>query len=283
MMLELAIADAYGAGFEYASRGIVDRFNDLSRDLKHQKYNIGDGRYTDDAQMSIGNAELLVEGVEWTPLNIANKIVEVFKRDPREGYAWRFYEFLQGVKDGEDFLARIHPESDKSGGAMRAGPLGFLPDIEKVIEYATVQAKLTHDTPLGVNATVAAALMSHYFIYSLGEKKDLRRFIEQHVPGNWNRWGGKVGPKGFMSVRAAMTAVMEDSSLSSVLRRSIDFGGDVDTVATIAMAAASCSREMKQDLPANLVEGLENGDYGRDYLIGLDEKLKDKFPGGKNV
>ena len=57
------------------------------------------------------------------------------------------------------------------------------------------------------------------------------------------------------------------------------FGGDVDTTAAIAMSAASCSSEIKQDLPANLINGLENGQYGRDYLIELDRRLRNKFFG----
>lgn len=278
MILELAIGDAYGAGFEYVDETVVRNFNNLSEYRKHQKYNIGNGRYTDDTQMSLAIAELLVEGAEWTTLNIANKFVEVFKRDPREGYAGRFYQFLQEVKTGEEFLQRIHPESDKSGAAMRATPIGFLPDIEQVINYATIQAKLTHDTPLGINAAVASALMSHYFIYSLGKKENLGSFLESHVEGDWNQpWVGKVGDKGYMDVRAAVTAINKENSLSGILKRSIDFTGDVDTVATIALGAAANSREIKQDLPENLVRDLENGTYGRDYLIELDRKLKQKF------
>ena len=179
MLLELAIGDAYGAGFEYVDRSIIKRFNNLKEYRKHQKYDIGDGRYTDDTQMSLAIAELLVEGVEWTPLNIANKFVEVFKRDPREGYAGRFYQFLQEVKTGEEFLQKMHPESDKSGAAMRACPIGFIPDIQEVIRHATIQAKLTHNTPLGINAAVAAALMSHYFIYNHGGKRRSRNIYRK--------------------------------------------------------------------------------------------------------
>jgi ADP-ribosylglycohydrolase len=53
----------------------------------------------------------------------------------------------------------------------------------------------------------------------------------------------------------------------------IAFTGDVDTVAAIALAAASCCQEVTSDLPAHLFEGLENGTYGRDYIINLDEQL----------
>jgi hypothetical protein len=51
------------------------------------------------------------------------------------------------------------------------------------------------------------------------------------------------------------------------------FTGDVDTVAAIALGAASCSSEYEQDLPTNLINNLEQGQYGREYLIDLDRKL----------
>jgi len=275
MLLELAVGDAYGAGFEYVDESIVKEFNNLSSYRKNTRHNIGNGGYTDDTQMSLAIAELLIEKTDWTPLNIANKFVEVFKRDPREGYSKAFYQFLQEVKTGEEFLQKMHPESDKSGAAMRSSPIGFLRDIQKVIEYATVQARLTHNTPLGINSAVASSLISHYFIYDLGNKKDLGAFIEKHVPNNWTKpWTGKVGPKGFMSVKAAITAITKHDTLSNILKTSVDFTGDVDTAASIAMAAAACSKEVNQDLPQHLIDNLENGKFGRDYLIKLDKKLK---------
>ena len=117
--------------------------------------------------------------------------------------------------------------------------------------------------------------MSHYCIYDLGKKSQLGKFIETHVRGKpWSEpWEQKVGSKGWMSVRAAITAVQRNDTMSNLLMDCINFTGDVDTVATIALAAASCSQEIVQDLPENLKLLLENGKYGRDYLIVLDEQL----------
>jgi ADP-ribosylglycohydrolase len=80
---------------------------------------------------------------------------------------------------------------------------------------------------------------------------------------------------GLECVAAALTAVVEHDSLTAILRHCILYGGDVDTVAAIAMAAASGSGEIAQDLPRHLIDGLENGTYGRDYLLELDKKLDD--------
>lgn len=274
MLLELAIGDAYGAGFEYAEPEFVLAYNDLSRYRQHPRHQIKPGCYTDDTQMSLAIAETIVSQAAWTPEVLAHQFVTAFKRDSREGYASRFYQYLLQVQNGRQFLEGINWTSDKSGAAMRAAPIGVFPSIEQILEATTIQAAITHNTPDGIHAAQAAALMSHYFIYKLGQKQKLGQFLEAYIPGEWSKpWEGKVGSKGWMSVRAAITAVMRHDSLSELLQECIAFTGDVDTVAAIALAAASCSEEVKKDLPHHFIECLENTAYGRDYIINLDKQL----------
>src|SRR5947208_9065182 len=114
MLLELAVGDAYGAGFEYAGRPNLSDPRQ-ARYLQHPRHRgTRPGMYTDDTQMSLALAELLVEGATWSPSNIARKFVEAFHRDPREGYAGNFYHFLRRSTTADDFLANIRPTSDKS-------------------------------------------------------------------------------------------------------------------------------------------------------------------------
>jgi ADP-ribosyl-[dinitrogen reductase] hydrolase len=275
MLLELAVGDAYGAGFEYANE-MVANYNDLSGYVQHPRHRRTlPGMYTDDTQMSIAIAEAIVSGEAWTPLNLATRFVAVFKRDPREGYAQGFHDFLVSIEDGQQFLAQIRPDSDKSGAAMRAGAIGVFPTPAEVIKKCTVQAALTHNTPDGIDAACTAALMTHYFLYGHGQKAGLEGWLREQVPGAM--WGypmpDKVKAQGWMSVRAAVAAVMRNDRLSDLLRDCISLRGDVDTVATVALAAASCSGEYAQDLPQHLIDRLENGTCGRDYLIALDARL----------
>lgn len=280
MLIELAIGDAYGAGFEYAEPSIVEQENNLSKYLQHPYHNIKPGAYTDDTQMSLAIAEVIISGELWTPEVLADKFVTAFKRDPRVGYATGFYNFLQSINTGEEFLARINPDSDKSGAAMRATPVGVFNNFEEVIEKTKIQAAITHNTPDGINAAIAAALAAHYFLYKLGPKAELCKFIEVHVEGNWSEpWQGKVGSKGWMSVKAALTAVMQCQSMSELLRTSIAFTGDVDTVATIALAAGAHADEIEQDLPAYLYQRLEHGQFGYEYIKRLDKELLELYSG----
>lgn len=274
MLIELAVGDAYGAGFEYVNSQLIRQFNTLAAYRRHPRHGTRPGEYTDDTQMSLAVAEAIVAGDAWTPEALAARFVNAFKRDPREGYAQGFHTFLTRIRDSRQFLELIRPTSDKSGAAMRAGPIGIFPTIAEVTERATVQARLTHDTPDGIHAAVAAALMTHYCLYGLGPREQIGRFLEQLVPGAWtDPWRGKVGPKGWMSVQAAVTALARNERMSALLLDCINFGGDVDTVATIALAAGSCSAEVQQDLPQHLLDGLERGPYGYDYIAELDRQL----------
>jgi ADP-ribosylglycohydrolase len=282
MLLQTAVGDAYGAGFEYAPADFVLAHNSLARHVKHQKHNLVPGVYTDDTQMALALAEVIVSDKPFTRETLADAFVQAFKRDPREGYARGFYGFLCEVKDGSEFLARMKPFSDKSGAAMRAVVVGIFPTIEEVVAKATLQAKLTHDTEGGINSAVAAALAGHYFFYDLGPKAELGKFLDKHVAGDWAQpYVGAVGEKGWMCTKAAITAIVGNSSMSEILKASVAFTGDVDTVAAIALGAASASKEVAQDTPVHLVDTLENGTYGRDYLRQIDVKIAAKLAGFK--
>lgn len=278
MLLELAIGDAYGAGFEYVrDRRFINANNNVAGYVKHPSHRLSPGDYTDDTQMSLAIAELVVEEEIWTAEIVADRFAVCFHRDPREGYSGRFYEFLKRHKTGAAFLADIDPKSDKSGAAMRAAPIGVYPKVEEVIQRSSMQAQITHNTPAGVNAAVAVSLATHYFMYDIGPKADLPQFLKSHVAGNWEEpWLGEVGSRGWMSVRAAITSLLRNDSLSSILRSAVAWSGDVDTVAAIAMAMGFCSKEIKQNLPERLVKDLERGEFGIDYIRALDTKLARK-------
>jgi ADP-ribosylglycohydrolase len=278
MILELAIGDAYGAGFEYVrDRRFITRYNDLSQFVRHPTHALRPGEYTDDTQMSLAIAELVVQEPVWTVDLIASRFVACFHRDPRQGYSGRFYDFLKRHKSGSAFLADIDATSDKSGAAMRAAPIGVFWCIDEVVARSTLQAQVTHNTRDGVNAAVAVSLSVHYFLYDLGPKHGLGDFLKDRVEGDWGRpWVGEVGSRGWMSVRAAITSLIKNDSMSSILRSAVAWSGDTDTVASIAMALASASKEIKQDLPYHLVNNVEDGDFGRHYIQELDRQLRQK-------
>lgn len=288
MFLEAAIGDAYGAGFEYVSTGIVRLHGPKLAYRQHPKWKtLKPGRYTDDTQMSIALAELALSKDLFNHYNWAKYVLDTFKRDPRAGYSQGFYDILNKVSSETELLQALWPHSTKNGGAMRAWVLGLIQDTGEVIDRAMFQASLTHATWDGMNSAAASALLTHYFYHGVGIKANVGDWIRSSLNIDKgflsSAWKRPVGALGWDAVSAAVTAVTQGKSMTEVLKRCIAFTGDVDTVATIALAAASCSPEIKQDLPDSLIEGLENGTYGRDYLRQLDQRLLDAFPRSKEA
>lgn len=273
MLVHIAIADAYGASFEFKDTDFVDVYNTGT------SYHTGEGRtqaghYTDDTQMSLAIAELLIEKKHWTRLDIAAKFLEVFKRDPRPGYANGFYHFLKRTNTAEEFLANIRPTSTKSGAAMRSAPLGVLKNIEELIAKSYLHASLTHNTQEGINSAVVVALASHFFYHQLGEKKDLPAFIAHLVPGDWfTPWEGFASVEALGCTKAALTAVMQSNSLEELLIESVSFTGDTDTVAAIALGIVNHSYLFENNLSPALYHGLESEEWGYDFLRRKDSEL----------
>jgi ADP-ribosyl-[dinitrogen reductase] hydrolase len=284
MLVEAAIGDTYGAAYEYADTDFVQSGNDGKTYRANPKYPTRGLKYTDDAQMGMSVQEMMLDGATWTKLNCATYFLRAFKRDPRTGYARGFYSVLNKVNTPEELLETLgDATSDKSGGAMRAFPIGMYPSKERVMNVAAIQASVTHNTPAGMLAAQASAMMTHYFCYQKGVPSQLGTYIKKQVPriedaGEWDEpYAEPVGAKGWMSVKAAITAIQPARTLTEILYNSIAFTGDVDTVATIALAAASWSPEIKNDLDPGLYDGLENGKYGHDYMKWLDNQLRLKF------
>ena len=277
MLVSQAIGDAYGAAFENTPVKDVRPLNDLTY-RKHPKWNLGEGRYTDDTQMTMGFTEFLLSGQTMTMDNLANHFVKVYNRDPRPGYMPGFQKILGQMKSGHDFLSTILPFSKRSGGAMRACPAGLVSNRYEAIDLAMFQASLTHATKQGMDAAAASALLVWLCLDGCPQNK-LGAVIKNEIPGYpWDEvWKWRVKTDGIPVVRAAIMTVSNFDSLRKILRVCIAYSGDTDTVAAVAMAAASMHPHIHQDLPENLYDGLENGPYGRDYLEVLDWRLLNHY------
>lgn len=280
MLLELAIADAYGFGFEYAPSDFVARHNRGEVFVQHPgRPDIIPGRYSDDTQMSVALAEFMLSGEPMTAVNLVGYFIDAFKRDPREGYAGRFYDILVKVRNPQDFLSVVQPQSNRSGGAMRASTCGLLASTDDVINAAVWQASVTHATRDGMNAAAASALL----VWACRQGIDqgfLPQFLNDTVPGyQWDiPWIGPVGAPGIHAVKAALDALANETTLHDVLVHSVAFTGDVDTVAAISLAAASQHPDIVKNLAPELYDGLEDGKYGKKYITKLDARLTKRFP-----
>jgi ADP-ribosylglycohydrolase len=277
------VSDAYGAGFEFTSTKFIQKHNKLDQYIPHPKHERPEGTYTDDTQMTLGLVEHLLSDDPWTPGKLATRWVQGFQRDPRTGYASHFYDFLKGLpaQPSNSFLDTIQPHSLKNGGAMRAFPCGFLPTPVEVRDKAMFQASLTHATYEGMQAAAAAALTFHYCYYQGGKRDGLGAFLQHWLPGT--DWIAGTTPRGqptggVPTVQKAIAVLLRCQSLADAIHMAVGLGGDTDTVAAIVAPCAAVCTEVRNAVPPFLLDKLENGTFGRDYLRAKELHLLAKYP-----
>ncbi len=299
MLLGVAMGDAYGAPYEFAFK---DRYEyghglDFSQYRSHPTRK--QGMYTDDTQMSIAVAELLSGDLPFTHENLADAFVMCYKRDPIEGYSKRVKAALEASSSGKEFLQNIDKNATGNGAAMRALPLGVIKDLSTLIQYAKINAEVSHNTPQGIASSVAVALLAHNFLYGDGnksmfdfvlphiEKIDKESYEHfkaiQHLPREDPEiiFGKEFSASGLSgdamhSVGAVMYILSTHADPKVVLRKAIHLGGDTDSTAAMSLGLNLAKYEVRL-LPDFLLKGLTNHEFGRDYIIKLGDKLAKKL------
>lgn len=293
MLVRIAQGDAYGMSCEYIKfprdQAIYDEALKFEHYGTHPKHKLEPGQYTDDTQMSIAVAEVLLnqtvgplQSRELMRKWFATSFFDCFHRDQRDGYSRGFQDILEKSKSASHMLEMIKPTSDKNGAAMRSVPIGVLADVNHVKYTAKIQAEITHDTLGGTSASIMVALMSHYALHTDLPLSGLPDWLRKHLPAVPDHFlqpwpGGPVtDPEvGVVTARAVMTTLAEDKTLLDVARRVIQWGGDTDSVLAIAWGVAST--RMKDELPPFFDIQLEGGQYGNRFLADLGDKLMKKY------
>ncbi|MCK9532362.1 MAG: ADP-ribosylglycohydrolase family protein [Gammaproteobacteria bacterium] len=296
MLLEMAIGDAYGIGFEFCKTNSV---NDLSRFYQHPKYsNLIPGQYTDDTQRSLANVMVITRKDYLNQFDYAQAYIDEFKASPRDGYSRRFQALIESCNNGLDLLSNVRPTKDSNGSIMGVAPVGYLEKISDVKRAAAIQAMVTHSYSTVPYAQMIA-LAAHYFLYDLGSKDDLLEFINDQLDEQYFIVDGRHPLKNTFSdifkeseyediIEAcdmtaqktayhSLYAVLSYDNLADMLKHCIDVGGDTDSLAALSMAIGSSSKEIENNLPKHLYDTLENGTRGRDYIDSLDNVLNNVY------
>jgi len=302
MLIGIAIGDAYGAPFENLS------YKDAGEKLKSDGF--VSGRYTDDTQQALAIAELLVSGDEITPFSLAESFLSAYNRDKRSGYS-RVTRAMLASPDPESFLVSMSEQERENrktdGAAMRAPPLGFLPERIKVIEAAKLSASITHGHPDAIAATVAVSLIAHERYYRATPYcliwDCIRDEIEQinpdiisycdtcarlKTPDREIILGEHAGygvpyteSKIFLGAVIFLLASYGDDP-HRLLIESILLGGDTDTVAAVVLGAALI-RGAEENNVWSLIPDLEDGPFGKEYLMMTGDQLTARYPSGLSI
>ena len=181
---------------------------------------------------------------------------------------------LTNVKNAEELMEIIRPNSERNGAAMRAVPLGVIKEVDALIYAVTQQAKVTHNSEIGINSSCAVALSAHFGLYKKGALTELKSYLIKQGYGNWNySWKGVVDMNGFNTVSAALSCLFSTRDIKSLLLKCVSLGGDTDSVSAIAVGLASCFEEYCVIMPDNLLDELDEPEYGLTFLNDLDNNL----------
>lgn len=294
-LLGLAVGDAVGAPFEGLSSETIYRdFGSISRLIGH--LDLDEIQYTDDTQMTIGVCECLLQKDSIT----ADHLAHCFKLNyhPGRGYGQGVQSILDAMSRGEDWKQLVHTQfpggSYGNGAAMRVAPIGlaFFGNAARLRFEAEESAKVTHLHPLGIDGAVLVASAISLLVRS-------REFIPKEFFAQLHeiaateefQWqlatAGRLGADEMISFgsslpahRSVTTAITcftgSPNSYADTISRAIALGDDTDTVAAIAGALSGAHLGINA-IPKHLLEKLENGPKGRDYIDKLASELHLKF------
>lgn len=299
LLMGIAIGDAFGRYFENMSR------LDVKESFIKERFS-NPGVYTDDTQMALAVANLMISDNPFDPENLAEYFVQSYEQDKRVGYSPLTQKMLENSRSGQDFLNSLtHKEKSmrrSDGSAMRALPIGLFKDPQIVIENAKINSNISHGHPNAVKASVAIALVSHYFYYEKGNPSEIIKYILENtkeIDSNSNNYIEEIDKLSKLDYSIILGEYVDYGPpyneaiivLGSVLflikhyinnpfegfRQSILFGGDVDTTASIVLGVLLMNRPI-DSIPSFLFENLENNAFGRDYILNIGKKLGEKFP-----
>jgi ADP-ribosylglycohydrolase len=284
MLVEIAIADAFAAPYEFV---VDDKFIDTCDELVYKthptrKEDLTAGEYTDDTQMSIAIVRHMLNDKPTNQFYISECFLGEYERYPIDGYARGFKKFLDGCTEipSNKFITDIIPNSTRNGSVMRAVPIGLLPKIEDVVSYAITQASVTHCTMSGINGAVAVALAAHYYYHNIGSPKALIQWLRQNGVG-FQHVEGPIPCEALHTAFAAIKlSMLKDGA--AILKKSVKLKGDTDSVAAVALGLRSLWGSL--ELPDHLYDGLSS--RGRRTIEDLrdhDKRLMEKYPRATDV
>ncbi|MDQ2665590.1 MAG: ADP-ribosylglycohydrolase family protein [Gemmatimonadota bacterium] len=213
-------------------------------------------RFTDDTVMTVATAHALLTG---EPYDRAYRTWG--RRYPHAGYGGSFRGWLRAT-DAPPY------NSWGNGSAMRVSPVAYARDsIEEVLDEAERSAAVTHDHAEGIKGAQAAAL-TVYLARTGVAKAEIRREIETRFGYDLSRSIADIRPTYRFdvscqgSVPEALIAFLDTDDLETAVRSAVSLGGDADTQAAIAGAAAEAfahgvssdvRNEVMSRLPADMI------------------------------
>ncbi len=214
--------------------------------LKTEKFPLfsDKSRFTDDSVLSVAVAAAILEGKDY-----ASSFKKYGCRHPGAGYGGSFFAWLHS-EDPAPY------NSWGNGSAMRVSPVGFaFNTMNKVLREAAASAAVTHNHPEGIKGAQAVAL-TVFLARSGANKEEIRKEISSRFGYDLSRSHAEIRP-GYSfdvscqgSVPEALICFLDSRDYEDAVRKAVSLGGDSDTQACIAGAAA---HSFYGQLPADIL------------------------------
>jgi len=310
-MLGAVAGDIIGSPFEW--NNTEDRFFDMchstrgwyrGREVSYHP------KFTDDTVLTLAVAKWLMDDKDRHSSRLVSIMQDMARRYPERGFGPMFRRWFESDDP--------HPVNSYGNGcAMRVSPIGLVAEnLPDALALAKQSAEVSHSHPEGIKG--AQAIAQAVWMARHGRSKDDIRFATEHDFGydlsmpedemrqllqgcvkeplivNGEDTGGfifketgKFNSSCQDTVPAAIRAFLEGESFEDVIRRAVAYGGDSDTIASMAGSIAEpfyggvpekirgmCDVYLDADMK-NLMETFERVMIRKEQRTGKVEKRED--------
>lgn len=289
VLLGTAIGDALGKFAESKPANYPPLLNwDGKTFLPSEHHNLAANAFTDDTQFSITLAQSLIDCNGFDPDDISKRYVELFTSNTIRGYGRTTLMAIENLQAGHHWSVSGILGSWGNGTAMRAAPFGvfYKDDLYGLIEAATIDAKITHNSVEAVAGSLAIAL-AVYFIINKNEHSMIDNIV-YHLPESEVKNKLLSLPSLLLSdktptetlqiidtkadvrcaVPVALYCYLKFKNYPDAIVAAIRGGKDTDTNSAITGALCGAKYDM-QGIPQEWINQIED----RDKLINLDSQL----------
>ncbi|HDI02065.1 MAG TPA: ADP-ribosylglycohydrolase family protein [Ignisphaera sp.] len=305
LLVGLAFGDVYGLDYEYWWPRPRELWLDV-KDLDFGCYDECDKKccYSDDTEMAIILAESILSQQGFKEDNFAKLLSQKACRN----YRARFYGYstkkvIAAIRSGIPWYeaSRIPFNglgSYGNGAAIRVAPIAiFAKDISEVEKLSKRQAIVTHRHSLAIEGSILIALAQRFVLEGippsllidkllsyrtwLPEFKKRLEVVEQlldSLPPIVAKTLGNTSASHESTVTAIYIFIKSQGDALKALAYSISVGGDVDSIAAMALSLVGAYKGYKA-FPQDLLNRIENIDYIINlakelYLLHILNKLK---------
>lgn len=257
--------------------------------LGSEHHDLLPGQFSDDTQMSQMVAQSLVENSGFNPEDLSARYVDWIVSGRARGYGKTTLAAVANLFSGVHWSESGIEGSYGNGTAMRAAPIGvyFRNDLTQLIEVATIDAKITHNSDEAVAGSIAIAMTA-----ALACQNDTDRLLDRlcevlpdsKVKEMINSLSSLIDSPRIktaqalrvigtradvrMTVPAALYCYLKFNNYHVAIECAIRGGYDTDTTAAIVGALSGAKLGM-QAMPTYMVQGVEESQE----LIVLDSQL----------